>query len=302
MHANTKTVRIHTPKIQSRDYRFNYEVYDSPAEFVRITQSRAFDDKHGDGDMLARTDLDTGWYGVGSSQEALDLCANGWGAKMRQVTAMTREAKRRIPASRSRMVNDVCGFAPVVPLALAGCPMSMISTVQVPRKSRTIDLYYDMTLSCTLPSSRLMSMGMGICEAVMRLEASGYRVRLSMMQSYADYKDGDHLIIRIKDETQPFNLERMCFPLFNPAMFRVLGFAWEDRCPTAVHRWGRGIGLGYKYGKEALRQISEGVFGPNAIIVFASKLHDQGMDRDRATLADAMERELTNCGTEEADE
>lgn len=294
MHANVKTVKIHTKQISERDYRFNFEVYDSPAELVRVTQSRAVCDKYGDGDMLARADLDKSWYGVESSQEALDLCANGWSAKMKQVQAMTRDVKRRIPATKARVVNDVCGFAPVVPLALTGSPASMISMVQVPHKSKTIDLYYDMTLCCGLSSSKLMAMGMGICEAVMRLEASGYRVRLSMMQSYAERDEGDFLIVRIKPETQPFNLEKMAFPLFNPAMFRVLGFAWEDRCPTAKCRSGRGRGLGYMYGKEALGQISTGVFGPNAVLVVASKIHDEGLDRNRATLVDAMERELTN--------
>lgn len=275
-----------------RMFAMNYEVYESPAELVRVLESRENVDKHGDGDMLARRKLRENWHGVQNSKEALDLCANGWSVKTPEIKRLTKEVQKRIPAHTQKMVPGVCGFAPIVPLALAGSPTSMLTSIRLPRNAKTIDLYYDMTLSFILSAEDLLDMGMAVCEAVMRLEASGYRVRLSMMQSYTDNLDGDALIVRIKREDQPFNIEKMAFPLFNPAAFRVLGFAWEDRCPTCPHRSGRGRGLGYSRSDEELDAIAKEMFGKNAIMVSASNMHAKhGLDG--AKIATAIEGTVT---------
>lgn len=266
MIASQKTV-----KLAYKDFKFNIETYQSSAELVRTLNTRTAKSW---GDTLSVREFHSSWEGVETPQQALDLCEKGWSAKVGEVQRLVREAQRRIQSKRLVQSQGVCGFAPIVPLALAGSPESMIDMKIVPKKTKTIDLYYDMTVGSFMSSERLLKIGMKVLEGVMSLEASGYRVRLSAVQNYSSGADSDLLVVRIKDETQPFNIERMCFPLFNPAFFRVIGFGWYERCPTSKYRSAYGRSLGYILDKEDLKTASEQLFGKNAIVIYASLLND----------------------------
>lgn len=266
MIASKKSVRIGDDRMD-----FNIETYQSSAELVRLTKSRKR--RIGD-DTLGAKEFYSSWEGVNSPQDALDLCENGWSAKVGEVQKLVKEAQRRIQSKRLVQTQGVCGFAPIVPLALSGSPQSMLDMKIVPKKTKTIDLYYDMTVGAFMSSERLLQIGMKVLEAVMSLESSGYRVRLSAVQNYSNSSQSDILVVRIKDETQPFNIERMCFPLFNPAFFRVIGFGWYERCPTTTYKSAYGRSLGYILNKKELAKVSEELFGRNAVVIYASNLHE----------------------------
>lgn len=265
MIAGQKTIKVDT-----REFRANIETFESSAELIRVTSQR--ETRFGD-NTIARRKLEAEWYGASSGKEAMDFCERGWSVKTAEIQKLTREVQKRIPARKQETFNNVCGFAPVVPLALSGSPLSMLDSRQVPKRTRVLDVVYDQTISAMYGADTLLECGMAMLEYVMRLEASGYRVRLSVMADYTDDWSGDICIVRIKQETQPFNIERMCYPLFNPGMFRVIGFGWYERCPTSRRRPGYGRALGYTFDKPEQRAIvHRELFGPHAIVVGATDI------------------------------
>lgn len=253
----------------ARMFTSNVEIYNSSMEMVNVVKTRKVRFNR---DYFKDTELDNNWHGVKSGAEALQLCEKGWTAKVPEIQKLVREIQKRIPCKKVETFNNVCGFAPVVPLALSGSPLSMLDCRQTVRKTRVIDLVYDMTLSCMYRADDLLSIGMAVLEYVMRLEASGYRVRLSVMTDYTDYDSGDFVLTRIKSETQPFNIERQCFPLFNPAMFRVIGFGWYTTCPTSKSRSGLGRALSYSVKGKERNAVFESILGKNACVISAVDL------------------------------
>lgn len=253
----------------TRTFTSNVEIYDSSMEMVNVVKTRKV---RFNKDYFKDTELDNNWHGVESGAEALQLCEKGWTAKVPEIQKLVREIQKRIPCKKVETFNNICGFAPVVPLALSGSPLSMLDCRQTVRKTRVIDLVYDMTLSCIYRADELLSIGMAVLEYVMRLEASGYRVRLSVMTDYTDYDSGDFVLTRIKSESQPFNIERQCFPLFNPAMFRVIGFGWYTTCPTSKSRSGLGRALSYSVKGKERNAVFESILGKNACVISAVDL------------------------------
>lgn len=253
----------------TRTFASNVEIFDSSAEMVEVVKTRKV---RFNKDYFKDTDLEYEWHGVGSGAEALQLCEKGWTVKVPEIQKMVREIQKRIPCKKVETFNNVCGFAPIVPLALSGSPLSMLDCHQTVRKTRVIDLVYDMTISCMYHAKDLLDIGMAVLEYVMRLEASGYRVRLSVMTDYTDYDSGDFVLTRIKSETQPFNIERQCFPLFNPAMFRVIGFGWYTTCPTTKSRSGLGRALSYSANDKERNMVFESILGKNACVISAVDL------------------------------
>lgn len=254
----------------ARMFTSNVEIFDSSAEMVRVVKTRNV--QFGDEEYFTDSHLRENWHGVSSGEEALQLCEKGWTAKVPEIQKLVREIQKRIPCKKVETFNNVCGFAPVVPLALSGSPLSMLDCRTVVRKTRVIDLVYDMTLSCRYSAKDLLDIGMAVLEYVMRLEASGYRVRLSVMTDYTDYDSGDFVLTRIKSETQPFNIERQCFPLFNPAMFRVIGFGWYTTCPTSKYRSGHGRALTYSAKSEERNEVYKAMLGEHAVVISAVNL------------------------------
>ena len=260
-----------TTKLGRKTFVSNVEIFDSSMEMIRVTTARSH---RFDKDYLKASNLDKGWNGVSSAKEALDLCENGWSVKVPEIQKMVRALQKRLPSRRSETFNSVCGFAPVVPLVLSGSPLSMLDSHQTVRKTRAIDLVYDMTLSCRYQAKDLLDIGMAVLEYVMRLESAGYRVRLSVMTDYTDSASGDFVLTRVKSETQPFNIERQCFPLFNPAMFRVVGFGWYTRCPTSERRPGLGRALSYSIDRMDREKVFKTMLGEHACVISAVDLID----------------------------
>lgn len=182
--------------------------------------------------------------------------------------------------------TSMAGFAPVVPLVLARVPNSMINCHVEPKKSRVLDVYYDATMGCGNGPDVLIEMGMKAVEYILRAEAQGYRVRLTAVQMYYNNGSADVLMVRIKNENQPLNIQRMMFPMFHPAFFRVIGFGWYERCPTSKHRGGYGHSMAYDYDVKEMNRMFEGMLGKQAIYLSAvhiQKVHAKyGETKDEA--------------------
>lgn len=225
---------------------FNVEEYSSAMEVVDVIRKREINPEW-QGNHLTESDVksDTDFYGVQTMDEAYNLLKNGWTQEVEKMNAVLQKVHTANLPKRVAFRNDVVGFAPVVPLAMMNVPQSMINTSMKQIKSKVVKIFYSMGDSCWTSSKTFIERGRKIMEAVISLERSGYRCELYSAQFYT-HRSGDRsdaLLVKVKEANQPLDVKRVMFPFTHPAMFRVIGFTWEDHCPSTKYISGRGVPL-----------------------------------------------------------
>lgn len=264
-----------------KNYKFNIEEYSSANEMARDCQARQMKD----GGWHEPDCSDPDWCGVNSYDEALEFLANGYEPV---VNEFKKKVKMNATGVKKRISfqNNVQGFAPIVPLALIGAPNSMIDMTMKAIKCKVIDVYYNISVLWSTTSEQIIENGKNLLGAIMDLESQGYKFNLYAVQHFADEKDCDMVIVKIKSSNQPFDLKRMSFPLTHTAFFRVIGFDWYSKNPNSRYRPGYGHVMDREFGDETNDVIKQ-IFGNNAVFFFSSKITDGGQDYIKEVLINA---------------
>ena len=187
------------------------------------------------------------------------------------VDALKKKVRVGVVGKRFKRYDDVAGFQPIVPNAILGLPKSMINSSMMPMKQKVMDIYYEMTCSCSTDSDDLIKAGQKMLGVIMELEAKGYRFNLFVTQGYYDSNNGcDMLCLKVKNASQPMDLKRMSFPIAHTAFFRGLGFEWYSKFPKGTYRSGYGHAISYSHNQEEIQEEYRKHFGSN-VIYFAAK-------------------------------
>jgi hypothetical protein len=194
---------------------------------------------------------------------------------------------------RISFFNDVVGYSPIVPLALLSVPTSMQNSYMKPIKAKVLNVYYDMTASCSTSSEDIIKAGQKLLAAIMELEMQGYKFNLYAIQSYASYNKGgaDMLCTKIKNSNTPLDIKRISFPLTHTGYFRVIGFDWYSRCPKATYRSGYGHGLCYEYDEEQMAQGFKEIFGEHAVVFSCAKIINKDMEHLKEVMTNGKKAE-----------
>lgn len=215
---------------------------------------------------------DVRWVGA-NREDTYRMLREGY-----QPTVDKMKSQMRFTASgvgkRTKFMNHVEGFAPIVPNAILGLPNSMVTSYTKPIKTKVIDIYYELTAACSVDSDDLIKAGQKLLGAIMALEAQGYRFNLYVVQDYFDEKSCDMLCLRVKSANQPFDLKRMSFPATHTAFFRGIGFEWYSKFPLGTYRMGYGYSVSYTKTQEEISAEFKRMFGPSAVFFAVTKLMD----------------------------
>lgn len=253
-------------------YKFMIERYNSTSEVVRDLNTREITSREFN-DTRKRVEDDPRWYGVKNYQEALNLLHNGYIDKVKEIKKSMQGFVCQ-DGKRISFLNDVVGFAPIVPLAIQGVPNSMINTSIRKVKSKVIDVYYDLTMRCGTSSQDILSYGVKVLGALVKLEMQGYRLNLYAVQTYSDKSDCDMLIVKVKDAMQPLDLKRVSFPLMHTAFFRAIGFDWYSRTPKGTYRYSYGHNLSAEFHEDTDKVIKE-ILGNNAVYIAGARMQNE---------------------------
>ena len=186
--------------------------------------------------------------GTESWEEAVELFRNGYTEVLPQIkTGVAANLKRTESRPRRTIENNVVGYAPNVPNAIMGLPNSMILTRTVPQKTKTVSLVVDITENAGTRAEEFIKSGIAVLGVVNSLELSGYRVNLKVA-FYVACKGLDRALgtVNVKDYREHLDLQKLCFPLANPSMFRRFGFKWCETVPGLKNKdwaWGYGSHL-----------------------------------------------------------
>lgn len=254
-------------------YSVNCEIFKSTMELVETCKGRKITSYSFDNQATKR--IDSSWTGVKSYKEALDLMNEGWNEKVKELDAVVAACKQRQMDKRIGFKNDVHGFVPVVPLAIMGLPNSMINTTIRSIKSKIVDIYYNMSVTCGVSSSTIIDNGRKVVELVTKLENNGYRVSLNVVQAYSDSESTDMLVVNVKTANQLLDLKRICFPTMHTAFFRVIGFDWYSKFPIGKYRSGYGTDISKKITMAGTKELFKQMFGKEAVYIDANELMNE---------------------------
>ena len=273
-----------------KNYKLNIERYESAMEVVKHCRERSitssyFDDKSTD-------TFSKSWEGVSSYDEALDYLNNGYQPTVDKLKE-TVKINKTGDSKRIKFENNVCGFAPIVPLALNRVPNSMINMTMKQIKCKVVDIYYDMTCSCSTSPETIIENGQKLLGAIMALEKQGYKFNLFAVQTYSGSSDADMLIVKIKSSSNPIDLKRMSFPLTHAGFFRVIGFDWYSKTPHGKYRSSYGHALSYEFNRLELKDFAHQMFGNNAIFLRGADIMNDGEEHIKEALT---ENEKNNKG------
>lgn len=263
--------------------KFNVEVFESANEVVKVSGQRKVTDSNFH-NFDAGYMPDGEWSGVRTFQEALDLMRDGYQPTVDKLKTGIK-ANVQGQGKRISFYNDVVGFQPIVPLALQGVPKCMVNSYMKPIKAKVLNVYYDMTASCSVSAEQILEAGQKLLAAIMELEMQGYKFNLYATQNY--YRSGtgaDMLCTKIKSSNTPLDLKRISFPLTHTAYFRVIGFDWYSKTPKGKFRSGYGSSVAYSFGEDKLKAGFEELFGKNCIVFSAAKIINTDTEHLKAVL------------------
>lgn len=141
-------------------------------------------------------------------------------------------------------VNDVVGFAPIVPNAIKGIPQAMINNVKRPVKSKIINIVFNAGTPWFVEENEVFAYGQKVLNKIINLEMQGFRVKLYSLLTFNTRDDSNNysyfLKLLIKRENQPLDVKRIIFPMLKDKMQRQIAFDWYRKLPGALELAGYG--------------------------------------------------------------
>lgn len=248
--------------------KLNMEIYKSAQEVaddleVRQRTSSSFEDTFRDGRKS--------FIGA-TKEETFRMLREGY---QPTVDALKKGTKVTASGKRFKSFNDVVGFAPIVPNAIMGLPNSMVNSSMTQIKTKVLDVYYDMTVSCCVDSDDLIKAGQKMLGVILEMEAQGYRFNLYVCQTYGDRQGCDMLCVKVKSANQPFDLKRMSFPVSHTAFFRGIGFDWYSKFPLGTYRCGYGTPMYHLHSQDEIKTEFKRLFGNGSMYFSAQSIVKQ---------------------------
>lgn len=221
------------------------DTFDSWSDFVEAARTR---ESQWEPTICSARRVSSGqWDGAETFEEAIDYAENGW-PKGREKMAEGLRCASTISVYQSQQM-DVAGAYPIIPIALAGDPCSMMDLGAQTIASRPIvRLRVDMAAPYTISGDAIINNGVAILSMVDAMEVAGYSVEISLTCSARGKgKPTDHVDYTwstvFKRAGEPMDVDRCAFALVNPAVMRRMYLALMDS-----HRALRQAGFGAEYG------------------------------------------------------
>lgn len=175
---------------------------------------------------------DDGWSDVASLDEAIKLGLYGWreGEKLLE-EKIARAQVIQNPLSHRSTGVDVGGAYPLVPLAVAGDPMCMVTPdADSIRTKPVVRLVVNVAVSGNVSREVIYARGGAILAWVDELEASGYRCEIVIIETGIFGrlgKDPKGVIFMAtgKSPEEPLDIDRMSFLLCHPSVQRRVFFS-----------------------------------------------------------------------------
>lgn len=158
-------------------------------------------------------------FGTNSYEESIVIFKNGYKQGVRDI-----EAAGKIKANGGNSVvprPSVVGFAPHVPNAIMGHPLSMIRADRKSKPVKELNIYYGVLSGWHATDKQKVEAARYLLDAINEIERQGIRVSLHVLYSPLESGGvGCCATIKIKDAKQPLNLLKVSYPLVHSSFHR----------------------------------------------------------------------------------
>lgn len=195
--------------------------------------------------------------------EILPKVLEGIRQSEKQVKAIIGESNKNIPR------NHVVGFVPNVPNALQGLPESMITIDRNIQKKKCMNIYYVMEGNCGTNPELWVNAGIALLSAIKLIELTGISVKLEVCfiaaRAISSTEQQTFSSVIVKNYQDRLDIQKLCFPIAHPSMFRRFGFRWLETHPDIEDKGFQG---GYGRAIENLSKIKENfAFPDNSFVI-----------------------------------
>lgn len=135
---------------------------------------------------------------------------------------------------KTKFKADLHGFAPIVPNAIIGLPLSMIDSERQPKKVKLIDIVINVSIACSVDAKDIIERGAMILSFIDSLEKQGYRIKLYIADVYIKGYGGEKangIIIPIKNHMEQLNMYKLAYYIVNPSCLRRTFFKLQESIP-----------------------------------------------------------------------
>lgn len=167
--------------------------------------------------------------GTENYAEADEMITAGYPEGLKALKAVTAD---KTPQRASYDIyKSQIGFLPSVGDVVAGNPVNMYNVRKSVRATtKVVDVVIDNNYGCSATTEEIERNAVEITTALLRLEKSGYRVGLHILNGGVHYKSDDtYFIVTIKKPNQAIDLQRLSYPMLHPSFFRRHCFAVFER-------------------------------------------------------------------------
>lgn len=234
--------------MKKKEFKDFIEWFDSPAEMVRVLESRKTNSV-----FAKRNGLASEYKGEGMPtvdlQEAKERFMYGDIETMKKVDDFQkRQAIKGGTVQKKVLRSSVCGFAPVVPHAIMGLPNAMLSFRNQTTSAKIIDIYVNCAYSYKTTEYDIIQTGLTIAKIIRNYELNNIRVNLyagfSVYEMDKSKTQTIGLSVKLKDSGAPLNMLKVVFPLIHPAFLRRIYFRYIETTEKEILNVFKG-----KYGK-----------------------------------------------------
>lgn len=273
---------------------------------VQYESMKEFDDKlksenHVGGRSDSSNDGDKSFTGTASFNEAEDLRKYGdkkSKEKIMKVKETTDKVFEKYAGQKVKLFNDVVGFQPIVPNAILGLPLSMVNQKRLPRKVKTIDIFYNASIAWHVDREDIELKGAYVLSAIDALERSGYRVNLHVGSISMNGRYPSGYFINVKKAEQPLNLLKVAYYLVHPSFLRRTSFRIKENEESIEDCTNSGYGSNKDFGEQ--QQVMRKNLGGDTVIIDGSVLiqTSNSDEKNLSLLVDAFRGKLPDL-TEE---
>jgi hypothetical protein len=224
--------------------RFITENFKSIDEMIKVLDSRPKNQIMKNCNSSERPEREFTWYGTDSYTEAISLIKKGYTEILPDIKKQVREQSKNhsnlFTVNKRIPQNAVIGYVPNVPNAIRNLPNSMITINKIPQKKKVISIIYSIAGSCGESQEFFIKAGATLLTAIKSLEAQGISVELSVgFMGAKDLNESEAIFptVKVKSYGQELDLQKLCFPLAHPSMFRRFGFKYLETCPDITKNY-----------------------------------------------------------------
>lgn len=128
---------------------------------------------------------------------------------------------------QNKMFLSPVGMNPVVPLAIAGVPCSMVNMYTTRRESKILNIIYAIGTPWSVSEKDIVKNATELMHHIYKLERDGYRCNVYIMDTQKSASMG--YLCKIKNDRETLNLKKLAFPMISPSILRRLQFALSER-------------------------------------------------------------------------